>query len=860
MVSEPDEGRPEETRSFKLLSPGTMISHYKIVEKIGAGGMGVVYKALDTKLDRTVALKFLPPRLLCDAEARARFEHEAKSASALSHNNITTIHEIDEVEGRCFIAMEYIEGKSIKELTRESPLSLDEIVDISLQIGKGLHAAHKKGVVHRDVKSDNIMVSTDGVVKIMDFGLAKLKGVTKITKEGTTVGTLQYMSPEQLKGRKIDQRSDIFSSGVVLYEMITGRLPFRGDDEAAVIHSILNETPEPLARYKADVPDSLQRIVDKALSKDKEERYQHADELVADLKRETHASERITTAQISAAPPGKYKRWTRGRSLTLVSVVALACVAAYLILSHLLVPTRTERVVAREKSIAVLPFKNMIPDPENEWFSDGITEDIITQLSKISDLKVISRTSVMLYKDTQKSLPEIGEELGVAAILEGSVRRSGDRVRIVGQLVDAKTDEHLWAETYDREMKDIFDIQSDVARKIAAALEAELSAGERELLAKRATENLSAYDYYLKGRDYYYRYRKEDNENAIELFEKALRLDPDYVLALAGVGDAYCQRVDKFGFDDAWIDSSVNISLRAIEIDPDCAEAYKALALGYAMKGWLRKAIEADRKALELNPNYFPSALNLGVEYFRIGRLDEALKQVKRAVDLDPTFALSRSLTGWAFLALGDDAQAEIWMRRGLELQPDLWLGHYALITLHLVHQEYDEALAQGRRAQSIAPDRPTELTVSADVALLRGDYVKARGYYEKAIEIAPDGFSYLDNTLVVPLGLAYWKTGQRDKAKQAFASALDVAQTRLKEGDERSEWRHSIAAVHAAQGDKEEAYRWLQKSIDAGYRDYRRASKNPLFESLHGDQRFEDIMADLKTMVDDMRRRVEDD
>ena len=243
MISQAGEGGFEETRSFRMMSAGTMISHYKIIEKTGEGGMGVVYKALDTKLDRTVALKFLPPRLLCDAEARARFEHEAKSASALNHNNITTIYEIDEVEGRCFIAMEYIDGKSIKELTREGSLSLDEIVDISLQMGRGLHAAHKKGVVHRDIKSDNIMVSTEGVVKIMDFGLAKLKGVTRLTRDGTTLGTLQYMSPEQASGQEVDRRSDIFSFGVILYEMVTGKLPFSGDNEAAIINSILNETP-----------------------------------------------------------------------------------------------------------------------------------------------------------------------------------------------------------------------------------------------------------------------------------------------------------------------------------------------------------------------------------------------------------------------------------------------------------------------------------------------------------------------------------------------------------------------------------------------------------------------------------------
>ena len=308
MVADNDR-MPEETRSFRVLTPGTMVSHYKIIEKVGEGGMGVVYKAEDARLKRTVALKFLPPRFLCNADARMRFEHEAQSASALNHSNITTIYEIDESEGRCFIAMEYIAGRTVRQAVAEGADSLDEVLDLAIQIAKGLDAAHRKDVVHRDIKSDNIMVTDEGVVKITDFGLAKLKGVTKLTKEGTTVGTLQYMSPEQVRGKGVDRRSDIFSFGVVLYEMITGRLPFRGEDEAALINSILNATPEPLARYKADVPEGLQRIVDKALAKDKEERYQHADEIVADLKREKRTSEPTETARATTGvATGKSRR------------------------------------------------------------------------------------------------------------------------------------------------------------------------------------------------------------------------------------------------------------------------------------------------------------------------------------------------------------------------------------------------------------------------------------------------------------------------------------------------------------------------------------------------------------------------
>ncbi len=391
---------------------GKTISHYKILEKLGEGGMGVVYKAQDTKLDRIVALKFLPKHLLCDEEAKTRFVHEAKAASALDHPNIATIHEIDEVEGECFICMAYIEGQSLKELVRDKKLSIEEILRITIQIGEGLDAAHKRGITHRDIKSDNIMLTQEGTVKIMDFGLAKLKGAPKLTKTGTTTGTMQYMSPEQAQGMEVDQRSDIFTFGVVLYEMITGQLPFKGEHEAAIIYSIVNETPEPLARYKANVPEGLQRMVDKALKKDLSTRYQSSVDMVADLK----GLQKETTTGVSI--PSKKK--TINQNIVFIGIAILIVMIGYVMLSNLLTP-REKETITKRKMLAVLPFENL-GSAEDEYFADGITEELMARLAAVEGLGVIARTSAMQYKNTDKNIKQIGQELGVEYILEGTVR------------------------------------------------------------------------------------------------------------------------------------------------------------------------------------------------------------------------------------------------------------------------------------------------------------------------------------------------------------------------------------------------------------------------------------------------------
>ena len=520
----------DKTRTHIPLTSGTMVSHYRIVEKIGAGGMGEVYLAEDTELNRKVALKFLPPDLCRDADCRARFKREAQAAAKLSHPNIVTIYEVAEFHDRPYIVMEYLPGKSLKEIIRSGDMPLGKAIDLAVQIGEGLDAAHRAGVVHRDVKPANIVIGDDGRARILDFGLATIRGTERLTQTGSTVGTLGYMSPEQTRGEEVDQRSDIFSFGVILYEMITGRLPFHGEHEAAILYAIGYEEPEPLARYKTGVPDELQRIVSKTLAKSKDERYQHTDDLLADLR--TFSKQGLP----STAEKPRRDLWNRYVVSSAAAVILV--IAGYWVIKTYVLPSGGKPEPQR-KMLAVLPFENL-GSPDDEYFADGITDEITGKLATIRDLGVISRTSTMLYKRSTKSLRDIAKELGVDFILEGTIlwdkRDDISRVRILPQLIRVSDDTHLWAETFQRPLTDIFALQADIASRIVEAMNVTLLGAERAALESMPTRNMDAYQAYLRGMNYRQEpdfASRKNSLSALRMFQRAVELDSTFALAFA---------------------------------------------------------------------------------------------------------------------------------------------------------------------------------------------------------------------------------------------------------------------------------------------------------------------------------------
>jgi TolB-like protein/Tfp pilus assembly protein PilF len=508
--------------------------------------------------------------------------------------------------------------------------------------------------------------------------------------------------------------------------------------------------------------------------------------------------------------------------------------------------------VGSGNSIAVLPFQNLSDNKEDEYFSDGITEDILTQLSKIGDLKVVSRTSVMKYKDTRKSIREIGRELDVANILEGSVRRAGGRVRIASQLINTLTDEHLWAETYDRDMKDIFSIQSDVAQRIASSLKAQLSSDELLRLKKPSTQNLDAYSYYLRGRDYYNRYTREDNERAIEMFTRAIAADSTYALAYAGLGDAYALRTVRYSLSKEWADSAVVISTKAIALDPDLADGYKALGLACEGKGRKRQALEYYYKAVKLNPNYAPVVANIGWINNELGNYDEALFWMKKSLSLNPGAAHRYAYVAMMYGSLGDDSSAIEWYGKALTRQPDLVNGGLVeLAYVYLTEGGLDSARAQIGRAISLQPNEVRTLEAAGTVELFARNYGRARQYFEKSVAL-----SSLEEGPGVPLAYTLIKLGKHANATSILDSTLASYAHSIDQGDENLSTFMYIAYIYSIRGDTTRSLQWLQRAVDMGYRDYRWTTVDPLMENTRPTAQFKAIMTSLKSQVDAMRTR----
>jgi TolB-like protein/tetratricopeptide (TPR) repeat protein len=659
---------------------GKTFSHYKILEKLGSGGMGTVYKAMDTKLDRFVALKFLPPHLSQAEEEKKRFIHEAKAASALDHPNICTIYEINETDDeQLYIVMACYEGESLKDKIERGSLPFEEAIGIAMQIVHGLEKAHSKKIVHRDIKPANILITTDDQVKIVDFGLAKLAGRTLLTKEGTTLGTVAYMSPEQTQGSDVDERTDVWAFGVILYEMLTGKRPFTGDYEQAVMYSIMNEEPKPVTELRSDIPPSLGQIVERALEKEPEKRYKKVDELLDDLE---SISAGIVPEEIQARML-KAKLRRRKRVISYAGIVVLIIIMTVIALSLFTGPT-----IAID-SIAVLPLENLTGDAELEYFVDGATEELIGELAQIGSFRVISRRSVMQYKGVEKPLSEIARELNVDAVVEGTVYQTGESVRIKVQLIDALPEErNLWTRTYDRTKTDVLMMYKEMARAIANKTGVKLILQEETILASTHRVNSEAYEAYLKGRYYRQRWTLDATKHAIGYFQQAIQLDPNYAAAYAGLAEAYV-------WPEMDAPKAKEAAIKALEIESNLSEAHASLAIIHFAVDW--DWVSADRefkRALELNPND-ANVLHWYSHYLMMmNQTQESIAAAHRAQEIDPLSPTMNGSIGEIYLHARKYDMAIKWLKKAIELDPD-WITAYSFLgRTYLYKGMYEDAIA----------------------------------------------------------------------------------------------------------------------------------------------------------------------
>jgi len=704
---------------------GKTISHYKIIEKLGEGGMGEVYLAEDFQLKRKVAIKFLPSHLIKDKESRERFEREAQAAAALNHPNIITVYEIGEFEEHVFIVMEYAKGETLRDkIDHFKPTStefpIEEIINFAIQICEGLEKAHQAGIIHRDIKPGNIIIDKDNKVKILDFGLAKLKGVSQLTKETSTIGTIHYMSPEQIRGEEVDHRSDIWSLGVILYEMITGRLPFIGEYEQAVMYSILNENPE----FTSDVPPDLQTIVQTCLEKDVVKRYPKAEIILDTLKSKEEIEREHSTRK---------KRSMRIPRFAILTVI-VAFIAAYFIVFKRSAENTlsTESVeLSWKNSIAVLPFVDMSPEKDQEYFCDGMSEEIINALTHIEKLRVIARTSAFAFKGKNVDVRDIGKKLDVETLLEGSVRKAENRLRVTAQLIRTSDGAHLWSKRYDRNLTDVFAIQDEIALAIVSQLKLNLFGGEEHRIVRHPTVHLEAYNQYLRGRHLLNRRKREDIYTAISYFENAIEFDSLYALGYIGLADAYALLpVYASEPQQTAYPKAKEVLSKALEINDQMGEAHASLGWIKLLADWdWSGAEQAFQRAVSLNPGYATAYHWFGYLYMIMGKFDKSIPIVTRALELDPLSPVINRVIGDVFCNARQYDKAIPALRKTLDLEPCMPFGHSILGLCYQQKSMYNEALEAYSKEKECRED-------SAKTDYLFGVVYAKMGEMEKARQI----------------------------------------------------------------------------------------------------------------------------
>jgi serine/threonine-protein kinase len=784
---------------------GRTIAHYKVTAKLGAGGMGEVYRATDTKLDRDVALKVLPTSSFRDEAARARLLREARAAASLNHPYICTIYEVGEAEGQAYIAMELVEGQPVSGRLADGPLLPDQVLRYGGQIADALAHAHEHGVIHRDLKSPNVVITPEGRAKVLDFGLAKrategelgeaTRSQLSLTAPGVVAGTLAYMSPEQLRGEHADARSDIWALGVVLYEMAAGARPFHGHTGFELSSAIMREEPAPLPPH---ISAGLRAVIRRCLEKEPNQRYQRAAELQAALEAVSSATSQARVAPVAAAPAGRltFRGWQLGLLATLLLLVLAVALNVGRLRDRLLGRASAPRI----ESLAVLPLDNMSGDANQEFFADGMTEALITELAQLRGLKkVTSRTSVMQFKKKDKSMPEIARLLGVDAVIEGSVQRAGDKVAVTVQLIDAVADKHLWAKSYERDLRDVISLQREVARAITEEINVNLSPADTARLAALRPVNPHAYELYLRGRFYWSQRTDEGLKKGLEYFNQAVAEDPTYALAWAGVADAYLNMGGEY----------------RVLPPPEARPRAKAAAL----------------KALDLDPDLGEAHASLGLWYFHQWEWTAAEKEFQRAVELAPNYATAHHWYALLLNSLGHDDEALLHLRRAQALDP-LYPSLFGSEAWFLYQRRrYDEAIEKADQVAKLFPDFSSAYMWKGLANLEIGKFQEAIADLEHAVALWHRNPGPLGR-----LGYVYGRAGRRAEALKIVAELEKISKQRYVSPFDR-------ALVHAGLDERDQALAWLEKAYEVRDAAISLNKRSPWFDRLRTDPRFQEML-----------------